>query len=276
MEDRVGRRPGRCRPGPPELRRPGAAGRLGPSGAGKLKRGRHGGSGLSGDVRYSVHRRRVIPRRPDFRGPFRGNLDSGRSGGPAGPLRRPDGRSTRPDRGNQAVRRPGFSSSPGPVGCRAVSQSCNSGLTPVIDPEIKALTRSRLSHVDQNHVRAGTIAAANAALITAQSRIELAQVWGGGLLASVDGLRFVVPVKSITGPSPKYYGYKRGVTWLNAVNDQVAGVGAMVVRGTPHDSPYTLDASPRASVTWPTIKASGPRQGLRPFPDPDAVEDDEG
>ncbi len=91
-------------------------------------------------------------------------------------------------------------------------------------------------------MRADTIAAANAALIGAQSRIELAQMWGGGLLASVDGLRFVVPVKSInTGPSPKYYGYKRGANWLNAVNDQVAGIGAMVVRGTPRDSLYTLD-----------------------------------
>nr|WP_208026385.1 Tn3 family transposase [Streptomyces sp. Tu 3180] len=123
-----------------------------------------------------------------------------------------------------------------------VSQSCNIGLTPVIDTENKALTRSRLSHVDQNYVRVDTIAAANAALITAQSRIELAQMWGGGLLASVDGLRFVVPVKTInTGPSPRYYGYKRGVTWLNAVNDQVAGIGAMVVRGTPRDCLYTLD-----------------------------------
>lgn len=56
-----------------------------------------------------------------------------------------------------------------------VSQSCNIGLTPVIDTENKALTRSRLSHVDQNYVRADTIAAANAALITAQSRIELAR-----------------------------------------------------------------------------------------------------
>ncbi|KFF98422.1 hypothetical protein IQ62_24595 [Streptomyces scabiei] len=89
-----------------------------------------------------------------------------------------------------------------------VSQSCSIGLTPVIDTEDKALTRSRLSHVDQNFVRADTIAATNAALITAQSRIELAQMWGGGLLASVDGLRFVVPVKSSnTGPSPSTYGY---------------------------------------------------------------------
>jgi len=123
-----------------------------------------------------------------------------------------------------------------------VAESCNIGLTPVIDVNEKALTRSRLSHVDQNYLRADTLAAANGLLITAQGRIELAQMWGGGLLASVDGLRFVVPVKSInTGPSPKYYGYKRGVTWLNAVNDQVAGVGAMVVRGTPRDSLFTLD-----------------------------------
>lgn len=62
------------------------------------------------------------------------------------------------------------------------------------------------------------------------------------MLASADGLRFVVPVKSInTEPSPKYYRYKRGLTWLNAVNDQAAGIGAMVVRGTPRDSLFTLD-----------------------------------
>ncbi|GGJ29295.1 hypothetical protein GCM10010121_045720 [Streptomyces brasiliensis] len=89
----------------------------------------------------------------------------------------------------------------------------------------KALTRSRLSRVGQNYVCADTIVAANAALITAQSRVELARMWGGGLLASVDGLRFVVPVRSInTGPSPERYGYKRGVTRLNAVNDQVTGI----------------------------------------------------
>jgi hypothetical protein len=90
-----------------------------------------------------------------------------------------------------------------------VSQSCNIGLTPVIDPANKALTRSHLSHVDQNYLRADTIAAANAALITAQSRIELAQMWGGGLLASVDGLRFVVPSKASTpAPRPNITGIK--------------------------------------------------------------------
>ena len=59
---------------------------------------------------------------------------------------------------------------------------------------------------------------------------------------SVDGLRFVVPKRTINaGPSPKYYHFKRGITWLNAVNDQVAGIGQMVVPGTPCDSLHILD-----------------------------------
>lgn len=103
--------------------------------------------------------------------------------------------------GHVSERRTRMEGLPASLVALLVSRRCNIGLTPVIDPTIKALPRSRLSHVDQNHVRADTIAAANAALITAQSRIGLAQMWGGGLLASVDGLRFVVPVKSInTGP----------------------------------------------------------------------------
>lgn len=66
--------------------------------------------------------------------------------------------------------------------------------------------------------------------------------WGGGLLASVDGLRFVVPVRTINAaPNPKYFGHGRGLTWFNAVNDQVAGIGAVVVPGTARDSLYVLD-----------------------------------
>ena len=105
-----------------------------------------------------------------------------------------------------------------------------------------ALSRARLAHVDQYYMRAENHAAANGVLIDAQAQIPIARAWGGGLLASVDGLRFVVPVRTINaGPSPKYFGYKRGITWLNAVNDQVAGIGQMVVPGTPRDSLFILD-----------------------------------
>jgi hypothetical protein len=107
------------------------------------------------------------------------------------------------------------------VAALLVAEACNVGLTPVIKPGEAALSRARLAHVDQYYVRAENHAAANAVLIDAQAQIPIAQAWGGGLLASVDGLRFVVPVRTINaGPSPKYFGYKRGITWLNAVNDQ--------------------------------------------------------
>ncbi|BFP50705.1 hypothetical protein SCMC78_05120 [Streptomyces sp. CMC78] len=124
-----------------------------------------------------------------------------------------------------------------------VSEACNIGMTPVINPGCGALTRSRLVHVDQYYLRADTIAAANAALIEAQARVPIVQFWGKGLLASVDGLRFVVPTRTINAaPSPKYFAKKKGIIWLNAINGQVIGTGQMVVPGTPRDSLFILDA----------------------------------
>ncbi len=77
------------------------------------------------------------------------------------------------------------------------------------------------------YLRADTIAAANAALIEAQAQVPIVQFWGKGLLASVDGLRFVVPVRTINAaPSPKCFAKKTGITWLNAINDQVIGIGS--------------------------------------------------
>ncbi len=40
----------------------------------------------------------------------------------------------------------------------------------------------------------------------AHSRIGLTRAWGGGEVASADGLRFVVPVRSLhSGPNRKYF-----------------------------------------------------------------------
>ena len=131
---------------------------------------------------------------------------------------------------------------PRSVAALLVAEACNVGLTPVVAEGHPSLTRARLGHVDANYLRSETHAAANATLIKAQGEIPVAQVWGGGLLASVDGLRFVVPVRTINAaPNPKYFGRGRGLTWFNAVNDQVAGIGATVVPGTVRDSLYVLD-----------------------------------
>jgi TnpA family transposase len=68
------------------------------------------------------------------------------------------------------------------------------------------------------------------------------QLWGGGQLASADGLRFVVPVRTVNaGPNPRYFGTGRGVTWLNYLSDQVTGFAAVLVPGTIRDSLFILD-----------------------------------
>ncbi|KUL48527.1 transposase [Streptomyces violaceusniger] len=122
-----------------------------------------------------------------------------------------------------------------------VAHSCNVGYTPVIGAA-DALKYGRLSHVDQTYLRLATYRAANARLIDCQAAIPLAQAWGGGLVASVDGMRFVVPVPSVYArPNPKYFGRRGGATWLNMINDQAAGLGGKVVAGTPRDSLYVLD-----------------------------------
>jgi len=68
-------------------------------------------------------------------------------------------------------------------------------------------------------------------------------------------MRFVVPVQSIHAAlSRRYLGLGRGITWLNAVNGQVAGIGAVVVPGTMRDSVnildtlLNLDAGPRPEM----------------------------
>jgi len=123
-----------------------------------------------------------------------------------------------------------------------LAEACNIGLEPLVKAEDPALTPSRLSWVQQNYLRADTLTEANACLVDAQAEIPITQVWGGGELASVDGLRFVVPVRTINaGPNPKYFGRGRGITYLNYVSDKSTGFHGMVIPGTLRDSLFVLD-----------------------------------
>jgi TnpA family transposase len=118
-----------------------------------------------------------------------------------------------------------------------LAEACNTGFEPLIRRDNPALRRSRLSWVRQNYVRAETLIRSNATLVAAQNRVSLARAWGGGDVASADGLRFVVPVRTIhSGPNPRYYGQERGVTFYNLVSDQFTGLNGITVPGTLRDS----------------------------------------
>lgn len=95
-----------------------------------------------------------------------------------------------------------------------------------------------------------TYAAANAVLIDAQDGIGLARAWGGGLVAAADGMRFVVPVRAVHArPNPKYFGQRRGATWLNAVNTGAAD-GAAAQRRERTASAANDNADGHVSSFW--------------------------
>jgi hypothetical protein len=91
--------------------------------------------------------------------------------------------------------------------------------------------------------------------------VPIVEYRGEGLLASVDGLRFVVPKRTINaGPSPKYYHFKRGITWLNA---DVARLSPLEHANLNVLGRYSFRAS---------VPAGG---GLRPLRDPATADADE-
>ena len=92
-----------------------------------------------------------------------------------------------------------------------VAEACNLNLKQVAQKGTPVLTLSRLAQVKQNYLRANGVTEANARLVEYHASLPLAQRWGGGEVASADGLRFVVPVRSIhTAPNAKYFGVQRG------------------------------------------------------------------
>jgi TnpA family transposase len=128
------------------------------------------------------------------------------------------------------------------IAAALTAHALNVGYVPVISESVPALTRSRISHVNQNYLRPENYTLANGALITAQDDIDLARRWGGGLVAGIDGMRFVVPVRSIHArPNSKYFGRRRGATWLNMLSDQGVGLAGRVLSGTPRDSLHVID-----------------------------------
>ncbi len=118
-----------------------------------------------------------------------------------------------------------------------LAEACNTGIEPLVRQDVLALKRDRLSWVDQNYIRDETLRAANVLLVSAHNQIPLVQAWGGGEVASADGMRFVVPVHTVHASyNPKYWGRERGVTWYNLISNQYSGLNAITVPGTLRDS----------------------------------------
>jgi TnpA family transposase len=123
-----------------------------------------------------------------------------------------------------------------------MADACNIGMESVIKKNVPQLTRSRLSWVQQNYIRAETLAKANACIVDYHTKLPLALKFGTGDVASADGLRFTSAIRTVnSGTNRKYYGSKRGLTYYNFTSDQNAGFHGIVIPGTLRDSLYLLD-----------------------------------
>src|SRR5438552_636630 len=82
----------------------------------------------------------------------------------------------------------------------------------------------------------------NARLVEAHTALPLTKALGSTELASADGLRFVVPVRSVhAAANPKYFGRGKGVTYINYTSAGSIGFFGFVVPGTLRDSMVILD-----------------------------------
>lgn len=130
-----------------------------------------------------------------------------------------------------------------------LAEACNVGLTAVAHPDVPALLLDRLSWVKHNYLREETLAQANARLVDYHQTLPPAQIWGGGEIASVDGLRFTVPVQTLNaGLNPRYFGVERGATWFNVASSTHLGLHGVVVAGTLRDSGRILDRIARNHI----------------------------
>jgi len=125
------------------------------------------------------------------------------------------------------------------------AHAMNNDFSDLVKRGVPALERGRLSHVNQNYLRPETYTAANPPyLVSHQAGVPYAEALGGGMVAGIDGMRFVVPVPSIYArPNRKYFGLDRGVTYLNMITDQAVGLAGKVVSGAPRDSLHALDVA---------------------------------
>lgn len=122
-----------------------------------------------------------------------------------------------------------------------MAEACNIGYPPVVNNTIPALTHSRLKWVKQNYYRTEALLAANAKLVDVHSNIPLVKVWGGGEVASADGLRFVTPIRTAYSRSnKKYFGSSQGITFYNYLSNQYAGFHGLMIPGVMRDSVYLL------------------------------------
>ena len=143
-----------------------------------------------------------------------------------------------------------------------VARSCNIGLIPVAKPGTPALTEQPADRGGEGLLpRRGHRGGLGAAWSAAQARIGITADWGGGLVASADGMRFVVPVRSLYArPSPLYFGRRQAAAGGDLAEHGLGqGDGARRAGGARHAAGLRCTSwTPSTAWTPPSTPRSSP------------------
>ena len=121
-----------------------------------------------------------------------------------------------------------------------LAQACNLDFQQIATST--GLDYRRLKWFNTWYIRDETLEEANRVLVNYHFHLPLSQLWGGGILSSSDGQRF--PAKGSIRKAralPKYFGYRKGVTFYSWTSDQFSQYGSKPVTTTTRDSTYVLD-----------------------------------
>ena len=106
-----------------------------------------------------------------------------------------------------------------------LAQACNLDFQQIATST--GLDYRRLKWFNTWHIRDETLEGAIQALVNHHFHLPLSQLWGGGILSSSDGQRF--PAKGSIRSAralPKYFGYRKGVTFYSWTSDQFSQYGS--------------------------------------------------
>ncbi len=103
------------------------------------------------------------------------------------------------------------------------------------------ISEDTLAWTSQWYLRQDTLREANARLVNAHHRHQLAQLWGGGTLSSSDGQRFPQRGRSLTTRALSRYFLDGGTTTYTHVSDQHSTYGTKVIPTTWREAVAVLD-----------------------------------
>jgi len=121
-----------------------------------------------------------------------------------------------------------------------LAQALNHGLTQM--SRSTGLPHHQLVYTSNWCLTEVSLKAANTALVNYHHGLSASLHWGSGTVSSSDGQRLPLAGKNRKAKSiPRYFGYRRGVTFYSWTSDQFSQYGAKAIPSTVRDATYVLD-----------------------------------